>query len=121
MWRNLLTSPPEATRAPLFLLVGLGLVVIVGAGEAFGYMRAVIAVGVFWILLSFGLRQLRGIANSPPDPELADVSDYGLKYVCSMCGLELRVEVAARDRAPTHCMEPMKLVRVGGKPPLTSV
>ena len=114
-------SPPEAARTPVFLLIGLGSVVIVGAGEAFGYMRAVIAVGVFWILLSFGLRQLRGIANSPPEPELADVSDYGLKYVCSMCGLELRVEVAARDRAPTHCMEPMKLVRVGGKPPLTTV
>jgi hypothetical protein len=96
----------------------LALVAVVGAGEAFGYMRAVIAVAVFWILLSFGLRQLRGIANSPPDPELADVSDYGLKYVCTMCGLELRVEVAARDKAPTHCMEPMKLVRVGGKPRL---
>ena len=116
-----MTEAPPATRAPVFLLTGLGLVVIVGAGEAFGYMRAVIAVGAFWVLLSFGLRQLRGIANSPPEPELADVSDYGLKYVCSMCGLELRVGVAARDRAPTHCMEPMKLVRVGGKPPLTSV
>jgi hypothetical protein len=103
------------------VLLGLGLVAVVGAGEAFGYMRAVIAVAVFWILLSFGLRQLRGIANSPPDPEVTDVSEYGLKYVCSMCGLELRVEVAARDKAPTHCMEPMKLIRVGGKPPLTSV
>ena len=116
-----MTEGPPTSRAPLFLLIGLGLVVIVGAGEAYGYMRAVIAVGVFWVLLTFGLRQLRGIANSPPEPELADVSDYGLRYVCSMCGLELRVEVAARDRAPTHCMEPMKLVRVGGKPPLTSV
>lgn len=116
-----MTDAPPGSRAPVLLLVGLGLVVIVGAGEAFGYMRAVIAVAVFWVLLSFALRQLRGIANSPPDPELADVSDYGLKYVCSMCGLELRVEVAARDRAPTHCMEPMRLVRAGGKPPLTSV
>jgi hypothetical protein len=38
-----------------------------------------------------------------------------------MCGLELKVEIAAKDRAPSHCMEPMVLVRTGGKPPLTTV
>ena len=97
------------------------LAVTVGIAQFFGYTRAFIAVVMFLVLFSFGLRQLRAIANSPPEPELADVSDYGLKYVCTMCGLELRVEVAARDRAPTHCMEPMKLVRAGGKPPLTTV
>lgn len=121
LWIGLLATPEPTPRAPQILLGVLGLVFVVGAGEAFGYVRAVVALAVFWVLLSFGMRQLRGIANSPPEPELADVSGYGLKYVCSMCGLELRVEVAARDRAPTHCMEPMKLVRTGGKPPLTSV
>lgn len=101
---------------------GIGLLVaLVVIGESFGYTRALIAVVMFVVLFSFGLRQLRAIANSPPEPELADVSDYGLKYVCSMCGLELRVEVAARDKAPSHCMESMKLVRAGGKPPLTTV
>ena len=112
-----LRSVPEAGSTPtprtLRPLGALGLLVTVaGLGEAFGYVRAVIAVAMFAILFSFGLRQLRGIANSPPDPETADVSEYGLKYVCSMCGLELRVEIAARDKAPTHCMEPMKLIRV---------
>jgi hypothetical protein len=111
----------ERPRIPVGVLVGLGVVAIVGIAQFFGYTRAVIAVAMFYVLFSFGLRQLRAIANSPPDPELADVSDYGLKYVCTMCGLELRVEVAARDRAPTHCMESMKLVRTGGKPPLTTV
>lgn len=108
-------------RHARILLALLAAVAVVVLGEVFGYVRAVVAVAMFGILVSFGLRQLRGIANSPPEPELADVSEFGLKYVCSMCGLELRVEVAARDRAPTHCMEPMKLVRVGGKPPLTTV
>lgn len=109
------------SETPRILLGLLALAVIVPVGEAFGYVRAVVAVVVFAVIFSFGLRQLHGIANSPPEPELSDVSEYGLKYVCSMCGLELRVEVAARDRAPTHCMEPMKLVRAGGKPPLTTV
>ena len=104
------------------MAAGLGLLVaLVVIGEPFGYIRALIAIVMFVVLFSFGLRQLKAIANSPPEPELADVSDYGLKYVCSMCGLELRVEVAARDKAPSHCMESMKLVRAGGKPPLTTV
>ena len=105
-----------------YILPGLlALVTWVVLGYFFGYVRAAIAIAVFFVLFSFSLRQLHGIANSPPEPELTDVSDYGLKYVCSMCGLELRVEVAARDRAPSHCMEPMKLIRTGGKPPLTTV
>ena len=116
-----MTEEPQQTKLPPLPLILLLVGVTVGVGEAFGYVRAVIAVAMFLVLFSFGLRQLRAIANSPPDPELADVSDYGLKYVCTMCGLELRVEVAARDRAPTHCMEPMKLVRTGGKPPLTTI
>ena len=107
-------------RAPLLLALSVAAVISL-AGYFFGYVRAAVAVAMFLVLFSFALRQLRAIANAPPDPELADVSDYGLRYVCSMCGLELRVEVAARDRAPTHCMEPMKLVRTGGKPPLTTV
>ena len=96
-------------------------IALIGLGEAFGYVRAALAIGAFLLLLSMGLRQIRSLANAPPEPEIADVGEYGLRYVCTMCGLELKVEVAARDKAPTHCMEPMKLVRVGGKPPLTSV
>ena len=107
-------APTERPRTVLGLL-GLA-IIVVGLGETFGYVRAVIAGVIFVVLFSFALRQLRGIANSPPEPELADVSEYGLKYVCSMCGLELRVEVAARDKAPTHCMEPMKLVGRGQAP-----
>jgi hypothetical protein len=98
------------------LLAGLGVL-----GYYFGYVRVAIAGVVFLLLFSFALRQVRSLASAPPDPEVTDVSEYGLRYVCTMCGLELKVEVAARDKAPTHCMEPMKLVRVGGKPPLTTV
>jgi hypothetical protein len=111
----------ERPRAPLGAIVIAAAVAAVGLARFFGYTRAIIAILMFLVLFSFGFRQLRAIANSPPEPELTDVSDYGLKYVCTMCGLELRVEVAARDRAPTHCMESMKLVRTGGTPPLTTV
>ncbi len=95
--------------------------VLATLGYFFGFVRATIAAVVFLLLFSFAVRQVRSLANSPPEPEVADVSEYGLRYVCTMCGLELKVEVAARDKPPTHCMEPMKLIRTGGKPPLTTV
>ncbi len=85
-------------------------------------MRVVIAVLMGVAILAIGVLYLRSIVLAPPpEPELADVSQYGLKYVCTMCGLELRVEVAAKDKPPTHCMEPMVLTREGGRPPLHPV
>lgn len=103
---------------PLIVAV---LVVGIGLGIRFGYLRAGIAVLMFLAIAVFGSRQIRSMLSIPPEPEIADVSDYGLKYVCTMCGLELKIEKAAKDKAPTHCMEPMVLVRTGGKPPLRPV
>ncbi|HVM35784.1 MAG TPA: hypothetical protein VM784_10610 [Actinomycetota bacterium] len=90
-------------------------------GEGYGYVRAAVGMAMFVAIFLFGARWIRSAVESPLEPEVADVSDYGLKYVCTMCGLELKVEVAARDKAPTHCMEPMVLVRSGGRPPLRPV
>jgi hypothetical protein len=97
------------------------LVAIVALAFPFGWVRATVAVAMFTGILLFGVRYMTTIVNAPPEPEVADVSDYGLRYVCSMCGLELKVERAARDKAPTHCMEPMVLVKEGGRPPLRPV
>jgi hypothetical protein len=87
----------------------------------FGVVRTLIAVAMGLLILVMGVKYMHSAVSSPPEPELADVSDYGLKYVCTMCGLELKVEIAAKDKAPSHCMEPMVLVRTGGKPPLRPV
>ena len=84
----------------------------------YGFVRAGIAAAMFLGIAVVGTRFVRQMVIAPPEPEVADVSEYGLKYVCDNCGLELRVEKAARDRPPSHCSEPMKLVREGGKPPL---
>lgn len=90
-------------------------------GYSFGYLRAAMGLAMFAAISIFGARWIASAVASQPDPEVTDVSDYGLRYVCTMCGLELKVEVAARDKPPTHCMEPMVLVRSGGKPPLRPV
>jgi hypothetical protein len=80
-----------------------------------------VAAVMFGLIMAWGLRKLVKISNSPPEPELTDVKEYGLRYVCSVCGLELRVEVAARDKAPTHCGEAMVLTRDDGRPPLRPI
>jgi hypothetical protein len=90
-------------------------------GHFYGYFRAAIGIAMFVAIAYVGIRWVYSAVSSQPEPEPTDVSDYGLKYVCRMCGLELKVEVAAKDTAPRHCMEPMELVRTGGKPPLHPV
>ncbi|MBA2427546.1 MAG: hypothetical protein H0V60_10780 [Actinobacteria bacterium] len=94
---------------------------VVVLGLFFGFFRAALGVAMFAGILIFGWSYWRNVGNYPPEPDVADISDYGLKYVCTMCGLELKVEVAARDKAPRHCAEEMVLVRTGGTPPLHSV
>jgi hypothetical protein len=90
-------------------------------GSFFGYVRSAFAVLMCLLIARFGIRFIHSMAIAPPEPEIADVSRYGLKYVCTMCGLELRVDKAARDNPPRHCMEPMELIREDGKPPLHPV
>jgi hypothetical protein len=109
-------------RSPLRTVVVLAAGVLLGISVHFyGYLRTSIAALMFGLILTWGVRKLVKIANSPPDPELTDVKDYGLRYVCSVCGLELKVEIAARDKAPTHCGEAMVLNRDDGRPPLHPV
>jgi len=90
-------------------------------GSFFGYVRSALAVLMCLLIARFGIRFINSMAIAPPEPEIADVSRYGLKYVCTMCGLELKVAKAARDNPPRHCMEPMELLREDGKPPLHPV
>ena len=108
------------SRARVVVTV-LALLAMVTLGESFGYYRSITGVLMFLGILIFGVRYVRTMGDIPPEPEVTDISEYGLKYVCGNGGLELKVEKAARDKAPTHCMEPMNLIREGGKPPLRPV
>ena len=106
---------------PRVAIIAISLAATVLLGQAFGYYRSITGVLMFLGIVIFGIRYVRTMGDIPPEPEITDVSEYGLKYVCGNCGLELKVEKAAKDKPPTHCMEPMKLVREGGKPPLRPV
>ena len=107
------------TRLGAYLVAAAVAVVILG--ELYGYVRAVFGVAMFTAIALVGGRFVRQMVIAPPEPEATDVSGYGLKYICEICGLELRVERAAKESAPRHCTEPMTLVTEGGKPPLRPV
>lgn len=110
---------PRRIRSRAIVLIIAG-AVFIALGQAFGFLRAAVGLAVLMALLVFGFKYWRDVGLIPPEPEVTDVSDFDLKYVCRVCGLELRVEVAAKDKAPTHCGEPMELVS-GGTPPLRPV
>jgi hypothetical protein len=79
------------------------------------FLRAVIAAAMGLGIAIFGIGYFRQFANPPPpDPEPADVPpEFGLAYVCEMCGLELSVIRASKEKAPKHCGEEMILVARG--------
>ncbi|HJR45263.1 MAG TPA: hypothetical protein VJ927_06625 [Actinomycetota bacterium] len=106
-------------KATLATAVGILLVVL---GYFYGYGRAAIALLLAAGILYLGFSYFTAAGRVPPDIETEDVSEEGLRYVCRMCGLELKVETATTDRAPTHCREKMELINVGPKaPPLRPV
>ena len=115
LWNPLWRNPMKGFLVLAMVAVGTALL------SPFGFWRTLGAVTMGLVILLFGVRYIQSVVSSPPEPEIADVSEYELRYICTMCGLELKVEVAAKDRAPTHCMEPMVLVRAGGNPPLRPV
>ena len=86
-------------------------------GYFYGYGRAAIALLLAGVIVYLGFSYFTAAGQVPPDIETEDVSEEGLRYVCRMCGLELKVETATTDRAPTHCREKMELINVGGPPP----
>ena len=103
------------------LLLVAVLVPVILLGRSFGYLRAAIGIGMAAGIFYLGLAYFRGAAQIPPEPDVEDVGAESLRYVCTMCGLELKVEVAASDKAPTHCREKMVLVEGRRPPPLKPV
>ena len=103
------------------LVAGALIAAVLVVGQFFGYLRAGIGVAMFFAIALFGVRYVQQMGMVPPEPEVTDMREHNLKYVCRICGLELKLEKASKDRAPTHCMEAMELVHEDGKPPLRPV
>ncbi len=78
-------------------------------------LKLVVALLVAYLVLKIGVAMLRGfgqsIAEPPPPGELRKMR---LRYRCSLCGMEIRVDLAASEvpEPPRHCMEEMEQVAV---------
>jgi hypothetical protein len=97
-----------------WLLLGL---LYVPLSMQFGFLRTAIALLLALVTLWLGFSYFRAAVEVPAEAEPAQASG-DLKYVCKVCGLELRVEIATTDRAPTHCREPMVPITQSGLRPI---
>lgn len=91
---------------------------VIGIGFALrniaGLGRLLVAIAIGLGVLWFGVGYFRQLGNPPP-PDPGPVSvDPGLQlaYQCEMCGLELALLKAGKEKAPSHCGEKMVLVRL---------
>jgi hypothetical protein len=74
--------------------------------------RAFVAVILFAFLARIGVGYFRQATRPVAEPEPAEEvpKEVSLTYICEVCGLELAVLKVAKEKAPKHCGEEMKLV-----------
>jgi hypothetical protein len=62
------------------------------------------------LILALTIWSIRFIASGPPpDPDLDDIVEVDVPYLCTVCGLSLTISQAQDGdiRAPKHCREEM--------------
>ena len=71
------------------------------------------AVVIFFVLWRVGVGLLRSMSEPlPPPPPPGEMRRVSVRYRCSVCGLELKMTLAAEEEPdpPRHCMEEMDLL-----------
>jgi hypothetical protein len=81
---------------------------------AFGtFVWVGIGILMFVVIWKVGIGMTRGFTTPlPPPPPAGEMRRIKVQYRCSMCGVELRMTLAAEEDPPPprHCMEDMDLV-----------
>jgi hypothetical protein len=76
-------------------------------------LRLAVAAAAVYAIFRLGLAMLKSFARPVPEPPPAgEMRRVKLRYRCSLCGMEIRVDRAASEDPdpPRHCMEEMELV-----------
>ena len=71
-----------------------------------------VAVGAAYLIFKIGFAMLGGLAKPlPAPPPAGEMRKVKLRYRCSLCGLEIRIDRALDEDPPPprHCMEDMDL------------
>ncbi len=72
-----------------------------------------LALGAAYVIFKIGFAMLGGLARPLPEPPPpGEMRKVKLRYRCSLCGLEIRIDKAMDEDPPPprHCMEDMDLV-----------
>ncbi len=75
--------------------------------------KVALALAVGWALFKVGAAVLGGFARPIPEPPPAgEMRRIKLRYRCSVCGMELRIDRATEELPPPprHCQDEMDLV-----------
>jgi hypothetical protein len=75
-------------------------------------LKIVISLAAFAIIIRLGVFVLRALATPPPTPDEGELRKVNLKYLCTICGAEVRMTKAGEDLPPPprHCLEDMQLM-----------
>lgn len=71
-----------------------------------------LALGAAYVIFKIGFAMLGGLARPLPEPlPPGEMRKVKLRYRCSLCGLEIRVNKAMDEDPPPprHCLEDMEL------------
>jgi hypothetical protein len=71
------------------------------------------AIVVTVVVAKIGLGMLRSVTTPlPPPPPAGELRKVDLRYLCSVCGMEIRLTKASEEdpEPPRHCQEEMDLV-----------
>jgi hypothetical protein len=72
-------------------------------------IRGAIGLAIGLVLTFLVLRMRRAFGESAPAaPMLHDARETDVVYECPVCGMRVRLEVAATAKAPKHCGEEME-------------
>ena len=74
-------------------------------------VKLLIGLVVVWLVMSLGIRVLRGLSRGTPEPPPSgELRRVNLRYRCSICGVELRLTAAPDEDPPPprHCQEEME-------------
>ncbi len=76
-------------------------------------LRVLVAVGAVYLIFRMGLAVLKSFARPLPEPPPpGEMRRIKLRYRCSLCGMEIRIDRATTEEPdpPRHCMDEMELV-----------